>query len=281
VGEREAITISFAALTDIGLIRAANEDTFHVSELGGRGFPGGDGERERISSPHGFVLGVYDGMGGRSGGDAASQDVARVVHAVTSTSPRPGTSAELRERLSSAVETAGRDLFMNASRDRTRLGTATTATVAALLDEHLHVAHVGDSRAYLLRGRRLTQLTRDDTLLNMMLESGELDAERAASFEHRNVITRALGLQEKVSPATRTVKLRLGDALLLCTDGLSGLVDDATIRATMLRHFDPGVAGRVLIDEALRAGGTDNVTMIVARFDGAWLRPPTREELQP
>ena len=142
----------------------------------------------------------------------------------------------------------------------------TTATVAAITGDRVYLANVGDSRAYLLRDRRFEQLTRDDTLIEHFRRTGELTAEAEAELP-RNVITRALGLSESLTVEVSALDPRIGDVLLICSDGLCGMVEDRSLRDVLLRQRDVGVACRVLVDAALRAGGHDNISVIVARFE--------------
>jgi protein phosphatase len=118
------------------------------------------------------------------------------------------------------------------------------------------------------------QLTRDDTLANEALLLGDLKPEEVADFPHKSIVLSALGMAATTRSVVTSVALRLDDALLLCTDGLHALVDRRTIRAVLLRHREPGVAARVLVDEAMRAGGNDNLALVVARFEASYLVPP-------
>jgi serine/threonine protein phosphatase PrpC len=203
-----------------------------------------------------------------SSGETASILAAEVVHTSAGAAPLPRAPGDLRERLGRAVEEASRRIFVAARDDARMRGMGTTATAAVLTGDRVYLANVGDSRAYLLRGRRLEQLTRDDTLVEELRRTGQLTPENAELVaDHKNVITRALGLSEAVSVEVSTLEPRLGDTLLLCTDGLSSLVEDRPLRDALLRQRDVGVACRVLVDAALHAGGQDNVSVIVARFE--------------
>ncbi|MFT3773711.1 MAG: SpoIIE family protein phosphatase [Minicystis sp.] len=282
---RGPIVVSVAALTNVGMHRSVNEDAFALGEIGGalahtpsEACPTGE-HTARITLASGLVLGVYDGMGGGSSGDSASRDAAHVVHTTLAEEPLPRTEDELRDRLSRAVGQANRAVFLAGQNDRRRLGSGTTATIAALVDACAVIAQAGDSRAYLLRGRRLVPVTRDDRLTAELVRQASPDVteEQLASLP-TNVITKALGMREDMDASITRVILRRDDVLLLCSDGLWGLVSDPTIRAVLLRQRSPGAACRVLCEEALRAGGADNVTIIVARFDGEGLRPPIRAE---
>ncbi|WP_437585365.1 PP2C family protein-serine/threonine phosphatase [Sorangium sp. So ce1000] len=278
-----AAAVAVAARTDVGHSREHNEDAFLISDLA-RGLAHGSAAAQAspaaaqasMDPPLALSLGVYDGSGGASSPDAASRLAARTVHAVL-TRAAPRSSDALERSLLEAIGEAGRAVRDNARRSPQHRSSGTTATVAALCDERLLIAQVGDSRAYLLRSGALTQLTRDQTLLQSLLESGKLRPEEAATFEHRGVMLQALGLREQLRIALSAVELRREDTLLLCTDGLSDLIDDRSIAAALDAHPDPAAAASALIDAALAAGGRDNVTALIARFDGPWLAPPARD----
>ncbi|WP_437751622.1 PP2C family protein-serine/threonine phosphatase [Sorangium sp. So ce1389] len=269
-----AASVAMAARTDVGLSRDHNEDAFLISDLA-RGLAHGPAAavQSLAEPPLALALGVYDGSGGASSPDAASRLAARTVHAAL-TRAAPRSSDALERSLLDAIAAAGRAVLDNARRSPEHRSSGTTATVAALCDERLLIAQVGDSRAYLLRGGALTQISRDQTLLQSLLESGKLQPEEAATFEHRGVMLQALGLREQLRIALSAVELRREDTLLLCTDGLSDLIHDQHIAATLDAHPDPAAASSALIEAALAAGGHDNVTVVVARFDGPWLAPP-------
>ncbi|MGK3992996.1 PP2C family protein-serine/threonine phosphatase [Sorangium sp. So ce1024] len=268
-----AAPVVMAARTDVGLSREHNEDAFLISDLARGVSIGAPAARTAAEPPLALSLGVYDGSGGASSPDAASRLAARTVHAALARAA-PRSSDALERALLAAVAEAGRAVRDNARRNPQHRSSGTTATVAALCDERLLLAQVGDSRAYLLRDGALAQITRDQTLLQSLLESGKLRPEEAATFEHRGVMLQALGLREHLQIALSAVQLRREDTLLLCTDGLSDLIDDRHIAAALEAHPDPGAASNALIEAALAAGGRDNVTVLVARFDGPWLAPP-------
>ncbi|WP_437774310.1 PP2C family protein-serine/threonine phosphatase [Sorangium sp. So ce1097] len=269
-----AAPVVMAARTDVGLSREHNEDAFLISDLARGVSLGAPAAQMAAEPPLALSLGVYDGSGGASSPDAASRLAARTAHAVLARAA-PRSSDALERALLAAVAEAGRAVRDNARRSPQHRSSGTTATVAALCDERLLLAQVGDSRAYLLRDGALAQITRDQTLLQSLLESGKLRPEEAATFEHRGVMLQALGLREHLQIALSAVELRREDTLLLCTDGLSDLVDDRHITAALDAHPDPAAASSALIEAALAAGGRDNVTVLVARFDGPWLAPPT------
>jgi protein phosphatase len=154
----------------------------------------------------------------------------------------------------------------------------TTATIAAFLDDRLFVAQVGDSRAYVLRNGDLVQVTRDQSLVNQLIEAGQLTEEEAETFEHNNIILQALGTSETVQVDLTYVDLRSNDTLMLCADGLSSMVRGEDIRDTLLGVNDPHEACQALIDKANEAGGHDNVTVVVVKFGGTGLREPEPDD---
>jgi protein phosphatase len=148
----------------------------------------------------------------------------------------------------------------------------TTVTAAALVDDHLFLAQVGDSRGYILRGDTLVQVTRDQSLVNQLIEAGQLTEEEAETFEHNNIILQALGTSDTVQVDLTYVELRKGDILLLCSDGLSGMVRFDEIRELLKSSVEPLDICKGLTERANLAGGHDNITVIVVQFDGATLK---------
>jgi protein phosphatase len=155
----------------------------------------------------------------------------------------------------------------------------TTSTIAALMDDHLFLGQVGDSRAYILRGDRLVQVTRDQSLVNQLIEAGQLTEEEAETFEHNNIILQALGTSDTVQVDLTYVHLRRSDTLLLCSDGLSGMVRNDEIREILRTVDDPLEVCKVLTDRANQAGGHDNITVVVAKFEGEGLSTPARDDV--
>ncbi|HTU59966.1 MAG TPA: protein phosphatase 2C domain-containing protein, partial [Polyangiales bacterium] len=180
----------------------------------------------------------------------------------------------LARRLVSAVEEAGRRIFDSAQKERSRRGMGTTATAAVLIDKVLFLAEVGDSRAYLLRAGQLKQLTKDQSLVNQLIEAGHLTEAEAEAFEHSNIILQALGTSETVQVDLTFVELRRGDRLMLCSDGLSGLVHGDTLRDTLAGVDDPSECTAALVRFAEAGGGHDNITVVVIDFDGDTLELP-------
>jgi protein phosphatase len=255
--------------TDVGQIREHNEDNFLVADLTRRSRGLLEGDREQIVGEWGSVVGVCDGMGGAAAGEVASQLAVDIIYEKLTEGSPPRAHDELAQRLVRAVEEAGVRIFNEARADRSRRGMGTTATIASLMDARLFVAQVGDSRAYIMRQGRLVQVSRDQSLVNQLIEAGQLTEEEAETFEHNNIILQALGTAETVQVDLTFVDLQRGDRLLLCSDGLSGMVRTDELREVLASQRDPLDACRELTDRANRAGGHDNITVIVADFDGA------------
>jgi protein phosphatase len=149
----------------------------------------------------------------------------------------------------------------------------TTVTAAALVDEMLFFAQVGDSRGYILRGDTLVQVTRDQSLVNQLIEAGQLTEEEAETFEHNNIILQALGTSDTVQVDLTYAELRQGDTLLLCSDGLSGMVRFEDIREILRSGAEPLDICKALTERANQSGGHDNITVIIVQFDGPGLKP--------
>jgi protein phosphatase len=278
VGE---IRVKLCARTDVGQIREHNEDNFLVADLTRRAKGSVDSARFAAIGHQGSVFAVCDGMGGAAAGEVASQLAVDIVYErmVDGLDDSHVLSRdELARRLVRAIEAAGLRIFQEAKADRTRRGMGTTVTAAALVDGYLFFAQVGDSRGYVLRQGQLVQLTRDQSLVNQLIEAGQLTEEEAETFEHNNIILQALGTADTVQVDLTYCELRRGDTVLLCSDGLSGMVRFDEIREVLKSTTnDPVEACRVLIERANQAGGHDNVTVIVGQFDGDGIPAPSGE----
>ena len=280
---RSPLIFEVQGLTDVGREREHNEDNFVVADLsrGVRGGPESHGASVVLGG-HGMILAVCDGMGGAAAGEVASQMAIDVIHqhVVDGLPPELSlTRDDIARRLVRAVEEAGFRIFEAARADRSRRGMGTTATAAALVDEVLFLAQVGDSRAYVLRDERLVQVTRDQSLVNQLIEAGQLTEEEAETFEHNNIILQALGTSDHVQVDLTYAELRAGDRVMLCSDGLSGMIRNEEIRKILVAATTPAEASRILIERANAAGGHDNITVVVAFFDGGGLRPVSPSDL--
>ena len=247
-GRREdAAPMSATGITDVGIVRSSNEDNLAV--LLGEDAPLGDA-----------ILAVADGMGGHSAGEIASQISLDSLIDTLSSKASP-TEKSLRE----AVEVANKRVY-SASFLGNLQGMGTTLVAGLLAGGVLFISNIGDSRAYLLRSGVLRQLTRDHSWVADMVAKGLLTSEQASVHPRRNLLTRALGVDESVQVDLTRIILTRGDRILLCSDGLHGLVNDSAI-AAMLGGRSLRSTARELVRSAKRAGGTDNITVIVAQMD--------------
>ncbi|HKI93001.1 MAG TPA: Stp1/IreP family PP2C-type Ser/Thr phosphatase, partial [Gaiellaceae bacterium] len=236
---------SSAVASDTGRKRRRNEDSYVVAPP---------------------LFAVADGMGGAQAGEVASKLAAAVLEA-----PADGALAGT-ERLAALIREANRRVFERSTVDPATSGMGTTMTVALAEGRVVAIGHVGDSRAYLLRGGRLEQLTEDHSLVNELLKTGKLSPEEAEVHPQRSVITRAVGTDPEVDVDAFTVDAEDGDVFLLCSDGLTDMVEDEDILDLLARHADDlDRATRALIGAANRGGGEDNVTAVAFRIaaDGA------------
>lgn len=272
------IRVRIFGRTDVGQIREHNEDNFLVADLTRKRRSLMEADRVQVVGERGTVFGVCDGMGGAAAGEVASQLAVDIIYEKLIEGAPPQDPDELARRLVYAVEAAGARIFSEARADRSRRGMGTTATIAALMDSRLFLAQVGDSRAYVLRHGTLVQVTRDQSLVNQLIEAGQLTEEEAETFEHNNIILQALGTADTVQVDLTYVDLRRGDVLLLCSDGLSGMIRADEIREVLLKVKDPLDACKELTERANLAGGHDNITVIVAQFEGDRLPSPSAED---
>lgn len=235
------MTLRYGAATDRGRMREGNEDNL-------------------VSRNHLFA--VADGMGGHQGGEVASRIAVETLAGIADAGPWMG-EQHAKEILRGAVIEANRKIRQLAASDRGLEGMGTTLT-AVLEDGYtVHLAHIGDSRAYLYSGGHLSLLTEDHTLVQQLVKENRLTPEEAEHHPQKSIITRALGVEEEVDPDLDTYQRRPGDRLLLCTDGLTNLVEDAELRRVLQKVRDPQQAADELIALANAAGGHDNITVIV------------------
>jgi protein phosphatase len=228
-----------ASRTDTGRQRHANEDAYYAR------------------AP---VFVVADGMGGAQAGEVASR-------IATDAFDRELGSGQGEAELRAVVEAANREIHELAKRDASTAGMGTTLTAALIKGEEVAFAHVGDSRAYRLRGGRLERLTKDHSLVEELRRTGQLTDEQAEDHPQRSIITRALGPEERVEIDTLTVQASAADIFLLCSDGLTTMVDEGRISRILRGATSLDAAVRSLVDEANRAGGRDNITAVAFRLE--------------
>jgi len=277
--QEKELAVRCFGLTDVGLVREHNEDAYLIADLSKRKlFP--DFEQGQIFEvgKNGAMFAVCDGMGGAAAGEVASKMAIDILYQEMVAHDAVACRDDFAEYLVEALHEAGDRILKAASNDRSRQGMGTTATVAGLADDVLFIGQVGDSRAYLLRNGRLTQLTRDQTLLNQLLEVGQLTPAEAEAFEHSNIILQALGTTERVQVDLSFIELRRGDRLLLCSDGLSGLVTHEALEDVLTTSSEPDACCRALIEIAKSGGGDDNITAVIVDFLGRKLKLSSADE---
>jgi len=266
--EPERVVIRLGGVTDVGRIREHNEDNYLITDLTARGRVIDDQTSNHTVGPRGMLFAVCDGMGGAAAGEVASQMAVDVIHTIVQDAESPADRDRFAQRLVAAVQEAGARIFLAAKSNRERRGMGTTATVAGVHGSTLFVGQVGDSRAYLLRGGRLRQITRDQSLVSKLIDAGQLTEDEAETYEHAHIILQALGTADTVSVDLSYVDLCKGDVVMLCSDGLSGLATFEQIADAMASVEDPVGCCQRLIENANEAGGHDNITVITARFEG-------------
>jgi protein phosphatase len=232
-----------AARTDTGRARSANEDSYWV---------------------HSPLFVLADGMGGAQAGEVASQTAVGVFSDQGGLPDGPGT---YEERLAALVAQANERVHTQAQSDDQFAGMGTTLTVAYVGEDDLAIAHVGDSRFYVLRDGELTQLTDDHSLVGELVRRGQISAEEAEDHPQRSIITRALGIEGEVVVDHFSWPVRDGDLFLLCSDGLTGMVPDAGVAEILAGAPSLAVAAQQLVTAANEAGGRDNITVILFRVE--------------
>jgi serine/threonine protein phosphatase PrpC len=285
--------VELYAKTNVGRVRAGNEDNFLVLDLTGTGaWTGTDGEaipdelgRFEVG-PKGVVLVVSDGMGGALAGDVASRmAVDTVREMLLGGEDEDGDSAcdpdaPLVECLRNATDYANFAIHKRSQEDPRCSGMGATLTAAAVSADGVSLLQVGDSRGYVIRGSRIKLATKDQSLVQQLVDVGQISEQEAETHMFRNVILQALGAQPELQPVTGRVRAYRGDVLLLCSDGLSGkLRGEDMLRIFQESGGDLKRACEALVDEANERGGEDNITVVLARLDGEDLPAPDNERI--
>ncbi len=246
--------ITSCGITDVGMKRTNNEDAYLIND-----------------ELNLFV--VCDGMGGHVGGELASSIAVNTVEEVLSTieadpqAKLPEDPIEsTREKIRYAIRLAGKRIYEKAVAEPEFKGMGTTALVLLFESGNAYVAHVGDSRAYLVRDDLIEQLTEDHSLVNEKIRAGVLSPEEAKHHKLRNIITRSLGYQEDVDIDIQVRAVRRDDQYLLCSDGLSNLVETGEL-GEAIRALSPQAAARQLVEMACERGGDDNITAVISRIE--------------
>ena len=274
-GRSKPVRIAVFGKTDLGRTRDHNEDRFLVADLTRKAASLQPDVRQHDIGPRGTLLVVADGMGGAAAGELASEMATDTIYAhllKTWNAENEVTPQRFAYRLKEAVEVANASIHAHAKAHPEVRGMGTTTTAAGVLNDHLYLTQVGDSRAYLIRGGEAHQITKDQSLMQRLVEAGELTEEEAAQSERRNIILQALGPDPKVKVDLTHQEVRRGDVLVLCSDGLSGQVKKEEIAEIVSKTPELSAICDQLIALANERGGPDNLTVVVARFDGDGLR---------
>ena len=259
------VKVSVFGSTDVGMQRTGNEDAFLVADLTAGDEAKGTEANTHAVGERGSLLVVSDGMGGAAAGEIASELAVTTIHESLMESP---SDLDVPLRLRIATEVANERIWNHAQDNPERCGgMGATVTAALVHGPVVYIAQVGDSRAYLIRGSQIKQLTKDQSLAQMLIDSGAIMPEQAASVP-QNVIMQALGTQPTVKVAMTTVQLCRDDCLLLCSDGLSNKIQPGEMKQSVEQKDDLPAACRWLIETANERGGEDNITVVIARFDG-------------
>lgn len=229
------------AISDIGLVRKGNEDSYLINpELG--------------------LFAVADGMGGHEAGEVASMLAVRTLEKAIAEYP------DKVGALSLAIQAANSEIFRQSQENPSYSGMGTTITAVYCYNNKVYIGHVGDSRAYLIRSAQATLLTRDHSLVNELVRGGHISEEEAQNHPQRHVVTRALGTEPKVEVDILSPVIEKGDRIMLCTDGLSNLVKPDEFVKIINSTDDPRQALQRLKEVALERGGFDNITALMVEF---------------
>lgn len=232
-------------LTDIGLLRELNEDNYFFSE---------DGDN--------FVIAVADGMGGHNAGDKAS-DI--TVSAIKKFSEENDMYTDSEKKIRLAVLKANEDVFKESVSDKSKNGMGATVVVAVGTKDEAVIGNIGDSRCYIADSEHIEQITEDHSYVNELVKSGMITEDEARFHPRKNEILKAVGIGGDVFPDIFRVRLKEGDMLLLCTDGLTNMLTDSEIHEILKSDNSALETAKVLIDAANNAGGADNITVVLKK----------------
>jgi PPM family protein phosphatase len=282
--------VELYAKSDVGRVRRGNEDNFLVLDLSTeQTWTGSDGATppEKLTrftlGQRGLVLVVSDGMGGALAGDVASRmavDSVREMLLGTEGEEACDPEIDLVECLKNATIYANLAIHLKSQEDSRCAGMGATFTGAAVRGNNLDFVQVGDSRGYVIRKDHIRLATKDQSLVQQLVDVGQISETEAETHMFRNVILQALGAQSEITPVTGRIHLRQGDVLLLCSDGLSGKLRAEDIQQIVVNSQDNlAKACEMLIDEANNRGGEDNITVVLARFHGDDLEEPATDRI--
>jgi protein phosphatase len=243
------VNLAVAARTDVGMVRSGNEDNFFAD----------------ADQNHGLFI-VADGMGGHAAGEVASEMAVQIVPRELA-SLRDVTDPSARDRVMNSLKTANKAIYERMISEPDKQGMGTTVSALILSNGRYMIGQVGDSRVYLLRDGMLTQITKDHSYVQEQVDAGFLTPEQARYHPYSNVITRCVGAGDSVEPDVYEGEVKVGDVLLVASDGLTGMVDDRRLQQLLLARSTPGRIVDALIADANGRGGLDNITAIVVRVE--------------
>src|SRR5262249_28660530 len=266
------VIVSIWAQTDVGMQRPGNEDSFLVADL----TAGSSGLSESTAThkvgERGSLLVVSDGMGGAAAGEIASEMAVTTLRELLQ---EDSVNDDISHRLQRATEAANDRIWHHAQDNPELWGMGGTVTAVRVQEGAACIAQVGDSRAYLVRGEQIKQLTKDQSLAQMLLDFGAIQPEQLHAVP-QNVIMQALGTQPDVKVAMSAVQLTENDCLLICSDGLSNKVNPEEMKRAIKDSSNLNEACQSLVEKANQRGGEDNITVVMARFTGQALELPAR-----
>jgi protein phosphatase len=254
--KKESFGIRAAGGTDTGCVRTRNEDAFLVD------------------IEHGLFI-VADGLGGHSAGDTAAKMATTflpgIIHSQLVDAQAPSSSGDglIGAALAKSVEELSRLIRETGNSQVECRGMGTTVVAALITARHIHIAYMGDSRAYLLRGDCMRQITDDHSIVSLLVRHGEITPQEAENHPAKGRLSRFAGMEGDVPSATKTIDLEAGDRFLLCTDGVWGALSDAKIREMLMQDNTPVVTCGNLIEAGKQAGGQDNLTAVVVDVEDA------------
>lgn len=273
-GRGGRVEVTAFGLTDPGRVRKNNEDAFLIAQLAEAANGAAPSEVATFAADEeAVILAVSDGMGGADAGEVASALVVQSLREAMMSAHGEGWDAATK----TAVEKANRAVY-EAAKEPGKRGMGATVTAVCVHGNQAHIAEVGDSRAYLVRNGRIRQVTRDQSFVQFLVDSGAIKPEEAASYPMKNVVLQAMGQNPDVQVALGRLTLRRGDRLLLCSDGLSGMISAGDMRTIVEREPTLDAAARALIAAANEKGGEDNITAVLAELGGEGLSPPHEAE---
>ncbi len=269
--------ISVFAKTNVGKVRKGNEDSFLVVDTTSEHSDSLPEVRKLSFTEDNNVLMVADGMGGPAAGEIASLLAVNTVLKEMK-SKKASNESSFVPRLVDLLQRTNGIIFERANDHPDMRGMGTTATLAAIFNNKLFLGQVGDSRAYIIRNNGITQVTKDQSFVNQLIDSGVITEKEAENHPQKNIILQALGTQPSITVAVTSVELCRDDYLLLCSDGLSGLVKKEEMKTIVQSSDDLPLACKGLIDLTNKRGGHDNITLILAHFSSEALSPPKNGE---